>query len=116
LVQEEKGDPTMFFQLSVNRDGIISGAYTNTFSSDQNSVAGEVDKKTQRVGWRIGDNTETVFETTLGNLTLDVAPIAIHFGNDRTQNWLLVRMPDPSSKSQPPLVNQKPPPLKSAAK
>lgn len=111
LVQEEKGDPTMFFQLSVNRAGTISGAYTNAVTNDEDTVAGQVEKSTQRVGWRIDDNTGTIFETSLGNLTLDVAPIVLHFGKDRTQTWLLVRMPDPAAKSVPPQVNQKPPPL-----
>src|SRR6185503_13924245 len=32
LAQEEKGDPIMFFQISVNRAGIISGAYTSTLT------------------------------------------------------------------------------------
>ena len=27
LAQEERGDPVMFFQLSINRDGVISGAF-----------------------------------------------------------------------------------------
>ena len=98
LAQEEKGDPVMFFQISVNRDGIISGAYSNVLSDDQQSIAGQVDKATQRVAWRIGENQDTIFETTVGNLTLDVAPIAIHFGKAQTQTWLLVRMPQPAAR------------------
>ena len=70
----------MFFQISVNRAGVISGAYTSTITGDQRPIAGQVDKATQRVAWRIGDNTETIFETSLANLTQDVSPLAIHFG------------------------------------
>lgn len=100
LAQEEKGDPVMFFQLSVNRDGLLSGAYSGTITNDQRPIAGRVDKATQRVAWRIGENRETTFESSLANLTLDVAPVAVHFGKTGTQTWLLVRMPEPAPVGQ----------------
>jgi hypothetical protein len=118
LVQEEQGDPIMFLQLSVNRAGMVSGAYQNVLTNDQRQVAGQVDKNTQRVAWRLGDNMETIFETSLGNLTLDVAPIAVHFGTEQTQTWLLVRLPEPAPVGKPPAIpdiNRKPPPLNKAA-
>ena len=114
LAQEEKGDPIMFFQLSVNHAGVISGAYTSTITSDQRPVAGQVDKASQRVAWRIGENRETIFVTSLANLTQDVSPLAIHFGTTRTQTWLLVRMPEPAPAGQPeklPEAPKAPPPL-----
>lgn len=114
LAQEEKGDPVMFFQISVNRAGVISGAYSHLLSDDQRPIAGQVDKASQRVSWRIGENKNTIFETTLGNLTLDVAPIAVHFGKTQTQTWLLVRMPEPAPAGQPqklPEAPKAPPPL-----
>jgi hypothetical protein len=101
LAQEEKGDPVLFLQLSVNREGTISGAYKSTLTDDQRPVAGEVDTTTQQVAWRIGDNTQTVFVTTLANLTQDVSPLTIHFGKTRTQVWLLIRMPEPAQAGQP---------------
>ncbi len=115
LAQEEKGDPVMFFQLSVNRAGVISGAYSSTITKDQQPVAGQIDKASQRAAWRIGDNTETIFVTSLANLTQDVSPIALHFGTTRTQTWLLVRMPEPAPAGQPqklPEAPKAPPPLK----
>jgi hypothetical protein len=117
LAQEEKGDPVMFFQLSVNRAGVVTGGYTSSISNDQRPVAGQVDKASQRVAWRIGDNKETIFVSSLANLTLDVSPVAIHFGKDRTQTWLLVRMPEPAPANAPkplPEISRTPPPLKSA--
>ena len=95
LAQEEKGEPVMFFQISVNREGLISGGYESTITGDQKPIAGQVDKETQNVAWRIGENKSTVFTTTLANLTQDVSTVAIHFGGDRVQTWLLVRMPEP---------------------
>jgi hypothetical protein len=118
LAQEEKGDPIMFFQLSVSRDGLISGGYSSVLTEDERPVAGKVDKNSQRVGWRIGENKSTVFETSLGNLTKDVAPVVIHFDNARTQTWLLVRMPEPAESGKPsnlPEIDHKPPPLKPLA-
>lgn len=118
LAQEEKGEPVMFFQISVNREGRISGAYTGTITNDQRPIAGRLDKATQRAAWRIGENTGTIFETSLGNLTLDVSPLAVHFGNRGTQTWLLVRMPEPSPSGQSqdlPRAPQAPPPLKANA-
>jgi hypothetical protein len=118
LAQEEKGDPVMFFQISVNREGLISGGYSSTLTDDERPIAGQVDKASQRVAWRIGENRETIFVTSLANLTQDVSPLAIHFGNTRTQTWLLVRMPEPAPAGQEqklPTANKKPPPLKKAA-
>ena len=117
LAQEEKGDPVMFFQISVNKAGIISGAFNSTISDDQRPIAGQVDKATQRVAWRIGENKDTIFVTSLGNLTQDVSPIALHFGKERTQTWLLVRMPEPAPAGQPqklPEAPKAPPPLAKA--
>jgi hypothetical protein len=115
LAQEERGDPVMFLQLSINQQGIISGAFQSTITNDNHPVAGQLEKASQRAAWRVGDNTETIFETTLGNLTQDVSPIAVHFGNSRTQTWLLVRMPEPAPAGQPqklPEAPRLPPPLK----
>ncbi|WP_243657346.1 mu-protocadherin-cell-suface protein [Chthoniobacter flavus] len=118
LAQEEKGDPILFLQLSVSREGVMSGAYSSTLTNDQRPVAGMVDKASQRVVWRIGVNTDTIFETSLANLTQDVSPVAIHFGKGRTQIWLLVRMPEPALEGSPeaiPEISPTPPPLKAPA-
>ena len=117
LAQEERGDPVMFFQLSINRDGVISGAFQSTLTGDSDPVAGKVDKASQRAAWRIGDNGKTIYETSLANLTQDVSPLVIHFDATRTQTWLLVRMPQPAPAGQPqklPEAPKAPPPLRTA--
>lgn len=114
LAQEEKGDPLLFLQLSVSRQGAISGAYTSALTEDQRPVAGVVDRASERVVFRIGANTDTIFETTLANLTQDVSPVAVHFGNSRTQTWLLVRMPEPAPEGKTEEISDvspEPPPL-----
>jgi hypothetical protein len=92
LTHEEKGDPTMFLQLVVSKEGIISGTYTNPLTDTALPIEGMVDQKTQRAAWTIGDNKSTVMETGIYNLTKDEAPVLIHFGKDKTQTWLLVRL------------------------
>jgi uncharacterized protein (TIGR03000 family) len=55
-------------------------------------VHGTVDPKTQRAAWTVGNNKTTVYDAGLDNLTKEQAPILIHFGKDRTEEWLLVRI------------------------
>jgi hypothetical protein len=100
LAQEEKGDAYMFFQISIDKDGVVSGAYQNVLSGEKSPISGQVDKKTQRVAWKIGSNN-TVIETGLQNLTQDVASCLLHFGPDTTQTWLLVRLKQPEMPNAP---------------
>jgi hypothetical protein len=100
LAQEEKGDAYMFFQLSIDKNGVVSGAYQNALSGEKSPISGQVDKNTQRVAWQIGSNN-TVIETGLQNLTQDVASCLVHFGPDTTQTWLLVRQKQPEMPNAP---------------
>lgn len=87
-------------QLAVNHDGVLRGNYTDTVTGKTQIVHGSVDKKTQRVAFTVGDNKKTVVETGLYNLTKDEAPCLIHFGEDRTEQWLLVRLTKPASTQE----------------
>jgi hypothetical protein len=107
LAPEEQGEAVMFFQLSVNRDGLINGAYANVLSGENAQVTGRVDMTTQRVAWHIGDQKDKVFEAGMSNLTQDQAPCLVHSGNGQTQNWLLVRMEGPNLPSQPAAIGEK---------
>jgi hypothetical protein len=100
LAQEEKGDAYMFFQLSIDKNGVLSGAYQNVLSGEKSPISGQVDKKTQRVAWKIGTNN-TVIETGLQSLSQDVASCLVHFGPDKTQTWLLVRQKQPEMPNAP---------------
>jgi hypothetical protein len=117
LVQEERGDPNMFFQISVNKEGVLTGGYQNTISGDQRPITGQVDKKTQIAAWRIGDNRSTLCTTNLANFTQDVTTVTLHYtGNGtRTETWLLVRMREPAPEGESakiPEVTRTPPPIK----
>jgi hypothetical protein len=87
----------LVIQLAVNKSGVIRGNYTDTATNHTQPVHGSVDKQSQRVAFTIGDNTTTVVETGLYNLTKDEAPALMHMGADRTEQWLLVRMQNQES-------------------
>ncbi len=95
----DKSDVTI--QLAVNKQGIIRGNSTDTETNKNQVVQGSVDKQTQRVAFTVGDNSTEVVETGLYNLTKDEAPCLIHFGKDRTEQWLLVRLHKPDGDETP---------------
>ena len=84
----------------MNKEGIIRGNYTDTETNKTQVIKGAVDKKTQRVAFTVGDNTSNLIETGLYNLTKDEAPALVHIGEDKTEQWLLVRLKQPSDSDQ----------------
>jgi uncharacterized protein (TIGR03000 family) len=108
LVLGESAQASVTFQLAVNKGGQIRGNAFYLLAGTTLDVRGAVDMKTQRVAWVVGDNKATVFDTGLVNLTKDAAPVLIHFGKDRTQEWLLVRIQE---TDQQPVVVAKADPL-----
>lgn len=98
-----KGDSpssNLVLQLALNKQGVLRGNYTDTAKNQTKPVHGSADKQTQRVAFTIGDNKTTVVETGLYNLTKDEAPALMHFGADRTEQWLLVRQKNPDAPVQ----------------
>lgn len=79
-------------QLAVDKSATIRGNYTDSSTDKTQQVQGSVDKQTQRVAFTIGDDSSTVIETGLYNLTKDQANALVHEGKDNTEQWLLVRM------------------------
>lgn len=92
LVQGDEKSSNTMFQLAVDSSGTIRGNYYDGLMDQATPVYGSVDKKSQRACWTIGDKKTTVFETGIFNLTKQQTPVLVHFGNDRTQQWLLVRL------------------------
>jgi len=95
----KKGDTSshITIQLAVNKQGIVRGNATDTDANTTQPIQGSVDKQTQRVAFTMGDNTTTVVETGLYNLTKDESPALVHIGPDQTEQWLLVRLKNPSA-------------------
>ena len=100
MCQSGQTAPQMTIQIAVNKQGVVRGNSTDNDGQKNQTIAGSVDKQSQRLAFTIGDNTTNVFETGLYNLTKDEAPALLHLDKDQTQQWLLVRQsltgPQPS--------------------
>jgi hypothetical protein len=98
VANEDHGEPTMFLQLAVNKQGVIAGTFVDAATDKAQPVIGAIDYKTQRAAWYIGDTKTTVMETGVYNLTAPETQVLVHFGTTQTQTWLLVRMEEPAKK------------------
>jgi hypothetical protein len=91
IAPRQETDANAILQLAVNRDGIVRGTYVDLLTNQEQSIEGAVDKKTQRVAWRVGDNGSVTFETRLSSLTQSAGPLTLNFGNGKTRDWTLAR-------------------------
>jgi hypothetical protein len=92
LSKPDQASSDVTIQLAVDKQGVVRGNYTDTATSKTQLIQGSVDKQTQKVAFTVGDNSADLIETGLYNLTKDEAPCLLHFGKDRTEQWLLVRL------------------------
>ena len=94
LTQKDVNTTNMYLQLAVSKEGIISGTFYNEATGTTHPIEGMVDEATQRAVWKAADGTnpDLVMETGLYNLTKDQANLLVHFGPDKTQDWLMVRL------------------------
>lgn len=92
LVQGEDDVADNVFQLAIDKDGVVRGNYYDTLADNTMQVFGQVDKKSQRVAWSVGEKKTVVYEAGLSNLTKDQTTIMVHFGKDRSRQMLLVRL------------------------
>ncbi len=110
LVQGQQTDSTTVIQLAIDGKGDVAGNYFDMLSDQGQQLHGKLNKKTQRVAWTVGNNKNVVYDTAMGNLLSNQAPILVHFGKERTEQFLLVRLnkpdgeptPTPASSSQTP--------------
>jgi len=111
---EDQSSTQKTMQLAVNRDGVLSGTYYNTENGHVHPLAGMVDKRNQRVAWAFadGEHPQTVFETSIFNLTKPESTIMVHFGAaaNQTEVWHIVRLERPeasgASGGSQPAANQ----------
>ena len=89
---EKDTEPTRVIQLAVTKDGIIGGTLFNYQTDQTVTIQGRVDKATQRVAFRVGENDNLVAETGMYNLTKDEVPVLVHFGTGKTENFLFIRL------------------------
>jgi hypothetical protein len=99
LCDSEVGNPTIFLQLAISREGIIAGSYANTQTNENLSVQGGADRESTRIAFTCGSHDDVVVETGLYNVTEDQSSAMIHYAGTR-QNRLLVRMAPPQQQGQ----------------
>ena len=93
--QASGAEPSLYMQLAISKQGVISGTLKNTLTGKVQTLEGMADKKSQRVAWVVAGQERPIMETGLSNLTQDTAPALIHFADGQTQQWLMVRIPEP---------------------
>ncbi|MDZ4780813.1 MAG: hypothetical protein SGJ19_11215 [Planctomycetia bacterium] len=99
MVQGDETTANQIIQLTVDKQGVISGEYYNATTDTTEPISGSVDKQTQRAAWTVGDRKNVVYEAGIANLTKTESTMLIHYGQDRTQQWTLVRIEDPEPGS-----------------
>ena len=82
-------------QLAISKQGVISGTLKNTLTGKTQTLEGMADKMSQRVAWSVSGQERPIMETGLSNLTQDASPALVHFADGQTQQWLMVRIPEP---------------------
>jgi hypothetical protein len=90
-------EPTMFLQLAVSKQGVISGTFQNTATNATQEIEGMVDKQTQRAAWSAVGKSRPLMECGIVNLTEDTTATLVHFPDGTTQQWLLVRVQKPGA-------------------
>ena len=102
VTQEANKPSNMVLQLAVNKEGVIQGTYFNSDDNTAKPIKGMVDKESQRAVWTFADENQNavIMETGISNLTKDQTGVLVHFGKERTQEWLMVRLNEPSDKEK----------------
>ena len=96
LVQGERTDSNDLYQLAVNKAGTIRGNYYSVLSNTTVPVYGAVDKTTQLAAWTVGDQKEPIYEAGFANLTKGETTMMVHFGKNKSQQWNLIRIEQPT--------------------
>lgn len=89
--------PSIYIQLAISKQGVIAGTQKHASTGVVDELEGMADKKTQRVAWTIKGKQFPILETGIVGLTQDTTPALIHFADGQTQQWLLVRLPEPKA-------------------
>lgn len=91
-------NPSLFLQLAISKEGIISGTLHNAATGKTQNIEGMADKDSQRCAWTVAGQSRPIMETGINNLTQDTAPALVHFADGQTQQWLMVRLEEPAAQ------------------
>ena len=98
LSQGNAAHSNMVLQLALSKNGEIAGTFYNTTTRRGSARSrGWWTRESQRAAWTFADgkNTDIIMETGIYNLTQDQTEALVHFGKDKTQQWLMVRLKEP---------------------
>ena len=99
LAPQSEKDATALVQLAVDKQGNLRGNYYDVLSGQDQTVDGNVDKKTQRATFKVSPNGNVSFETTLANLTRATGSVTLRFENGQTRSWTLSRLDNPAAEA-----------------
>lgn len=102
LVQGGQTDSNVLFQICSNKKGQIRGNYYNCLTSEVQPITGAMDRRTMRVSWTVGKESQVVYDTGVANLLKEESPVLIHFDKEHTQQWTLVRLKNPNLPGSSP--------------
>ena len=94
LTREGVNATNMVIQLAVNRDGVIAGTLFNEQTEKSQALQGSVDLETQRFAVASADdsNQGKILEGGIYDLTEDTSTVLLHYGAEKTQDMVLVRL------------------------
>lgn len=99
LAEPGQTQSNMMVQLAINPQGQVRGNYMNQLTNEKSQIYGQLDKKTQRISWTIGENNTTVFDTSLAALTKDDSQVLVHYGPNNTGTMALIRLQQPANSN-----------------
>ncbi|MGC8658317.1 MAG: hypothetical protein ACP5U1_04525 [Desulfomonilaceae bacterium] len=102
LTPEASRPTNMVLQLAINKEGVIQGTYFNKENDKAKPIKGMVDKESERAVWTFADKNKhaVIMETGIYNLTKDETGVLMHFGKEKTQEWLMIRLKEPPEGEQ----------------
>lgn len=98
LARSEETNPSTFLSMAIDKEGLLRGTYYDAVSDATQQISGQVDQKTQRAAWTIGERKTPVYEAGLANLTQQQTTILVHRDGGKVEQMLLVRVEDPQGK------------------
>lgn len=96
--QSSGPSPSLFLQLAISKEGIINGTLHNTATGQTQKIEGMADRTSQRCAWTVAGQSRPIMEVGISSLTEDSAPALVHFADGQTQQWLMVRLEEPTAQ------------------
>lgn len=101
MVQGEETTSNNIFQLAVNKAGVLRGNYYNALTDTNEPVYGQVDPKSQRCCWTVGDKKTPTYEAGIFNLTEEQTTMMVHYSKEKSQQFTLIRIEQPDGSAAP---------------